>query len=362
MTQYPDPNSPPSSFSPTPGYAPGYAPPPRAQVVHVVAKPGGFWRAVGIVAALALFAVVFFFGLGAGILIVVAGSAADSVVFHETYRKGGPSEVAVIPVEGIIDGQQAEFVRDAVNDVLKNGDVSAVVLRVDSPGGEVNASDQIWYEIKRLKDRGFPVIASYGGVAASGGYYISCGTDHIMAEETCITGSIGVIAQVLTFEGLLDKVGVQPVTLVATGSPEKSVANDVFRSWNDQDKEKVRIMLDSAYATFIKRVQDGRKTVLPEPAQLNGVANGSIYTAQQAKDNGLVDSIGYLDDAIAVAEARAGVTPGSSKVFIIRQPPTLMAALTGAQARDRSITSLDGEAVRSFVNDLASPRVMYLMH
>lgn len=358
MSQYSDPipPSPPSIAAP---------PPMRPQVVHVIAKPGGLWRAVALVAGLFLFAAVFIVGLAIGIAVMVAGASYESVVMHQTYRDGGSRRIAVLPVQGIIDDLQAEFVRAAVDDILNDRSVKAVVLRVDSPGGGVTASDQIWYEVNRLKDSGLPVVASYGGVAASGGYYISCAADYIMAQETCITGSIGVIAQVLTLEGLMDKVGVQPVTLVASGSPEKAVANDMFRSWNDEDKAQVRMMLDSAYATFNKRVRDGRSTVITDPNQINALANGSVYTAQEAKENGLIDAIGYLDDAIAVAETRSGIATGAATVFMIRQPPTLASALFGAQASSRqshAASTLNADSIRRLVNDLSSPRVMYLMH
>ncbi len=362
MSQYPDPHSvPPPSIAAPAAYAPM---PIRPQVVHIVAKPGGFWRAMGIVVGLFLFAAVFIIGLFFGIVGTIAGSGQEGVVLHETYRSGSGSTVAIIPIEGIINGRQASFVRAAVDDILNDRGVRSVILRVNSPGGEVTASDEIWYEVNRLKAKGLPVIASYGGVAASGGYYVSCGADYIMAQETCITGSIGVIAQILTFEGLMDKVGVHPVTLVATGSPEKSVANDVFRAWNEADKTKVRIMLDSAYSAFSKRVQDGRKAVLTNEAMVSAVANGSIYTAQQAKDNGLIDAIGYLDDAIAYAETKAGMATSTGHVIIIRQPPTLMGAIMGAEAsaRENQTLKFDADSIRTIATDLASPRMMYLLH
>ena len=375
MSQYSDPYSPSGSNPPSPPQppqppsigAPGGAYQPRPQVVHVVSKPGGFWRAIGIVASLFLFAIVFFIGFGFGIMVMVVGASVEEVMVRQTYRDGDSRTIAVIPIDGVIDSRQSDFVHSAVENILDDRSVQAVVLRVDSPGGGVTASDQIWYEVNRLKAKGLPVIASYGSVAASGGYYVSCAADHIMAEETTITGSIGVIAQVLTLEGLMDKVGVEPVTLVATGSPEKSVANDIFRDWDDRDKEKVRVMLDSAYATFRNRVEAGRKSVITDPATLNGIANGSIYTAQQAKDNGLIDGIGYMDDAIAVAEQRAGLKAGAAQVEILRWPPTLMDALVGAQAQSHGASypiggaSLNADTIRALVNDLAMPRIMYLM-
>jgi protease-4 len=232
---------------------------------------------------------------------------------------------------------------------------------VDSPGGEVAASDQIWNEVNRLRSKSIPVVASFGGVAASGGYYVSCGSDYIMAEPTTITGSIGVIAQVMTFEGLMGKIGVQPVTLVASGSPEKDVVNDLFRTWNDQDKIKIRTILDAAYTVFHQRVSDGRKGVITDESRLNEIANGTIFTAQQAKDNGLVDGIGYLDDAIMQAEAAAKMAAGRSTVVILRRPPSLFGS--GMFAQETTIESaLDGQAVRQMMSELSTPRAMYLMH
>ena len=362
MSQYSDPRQgPPSIGASNTGQPYG-----RPQVVQVVAKPGGFWRAMSIIAGLFLFGAVFIVGIVMGIAVMVAGANYDTVIVPEPYRNGDDRyTVAVIPVEGVIDERQAEFVRAAVDYALDDSSIRAVVLRVDSPGGGVTPSDQIWYEINRLKKQGMPVVASYGGVAASGGYYVSCGADYIIAQETCITGSIGVIAQVLTLEGLMNKVGVQPVTLVASGSPEKSVANDIFRSWTEQDKAKVQVMLDSAHRTFINRVSDGRKNVISDPMQISAIANGSIYTAQQAIENGLIDAIGYLDDAVTTAESRAKIGAGSAMVVILRQPPTLGDALFAAQGRSRTIQAagaLDANAVRALVNDLSSPRAMYLMH
>ena len=377
MSQYSDPYahsgsnppSPPQPPQPPSIAAPGGGPyQPRPQVVHVVSKPGGFWRAMGIMASLFLFAIVFFMGFGFGIMVMIVGASVEEVMVRQTYRDGDSRVIAVIPIEGVIDARQADFVHSAVEDVLDDRRVQAVVLRVDSPGGGVTPSDQIWYEVNRLKDKGLPVIASYGSVAASGGYYVSCGADSIMAEQTTITGSIGVIAQVLTLEGLMGKIGVEPVTLVATGSPEKAVANDVFRAWDERDKDKVRTMLDSAYATFRSRVEAGRKAVITDSSTLNGIANGSIYTSEQAKANGLIDGIGYMDDAIALAEQRAGLRTGAATVEILRWPPTLMGALLGAEASapagsHQSIgSSLNADSIRALVNDLAMPRVMYLMH
>jgi protease IV len=338
--------------------------PPAHHVVHIRTKPGGLWSAIGIIAGLALFGFVFLVGIIIGVSVMFAGSSMETVVLEQTYRDGGRNKIAILPIEGPIDDSQAIFARAAVDHILADRRVSAVVLRVDSPGGGVTASDQIWYEIERLKKSNLPVIASYGSVAASGGYYVSCGADHIIAEETCITGSIGVIAQIMTLEGLMDKIGIEPVTLVATGSPEKAVGNDIFRTWDEKDQQKWLGILDSAYAIFTDRVQQGRSGKVIDPALLESAASGSIFTASEAIEKGLVDAVGYLDDAIAHAEGAAGIPAGRAAVVRITEPPSLFGNGLLFQARTRAVprsAGIDAAALRSFVNELSTPKAMYLL-
>lgn len=366
MDQTGPPGMPPSPPPPPPPLPPGAAPrgsgPP---VVQVVERRRGFGRGVGVLIT-ALTALLAVFASGAIVativLIVVSLSMVDTRIQAQTYRDGGSRMVYVIPVMGVIDSNQAWFVRRCVDRVLRDGSTVAVVLRVDSPGGGVTPSDQIWYEVGRLQKAGLPVVASYGGVSASGGYYASCSSDFIMAEDTTITGSIGVIAQIMTLEGLMDKVGIEPVTLVASGSPAKSTANDMFRAWTDEDRAHVLRMLDAAYETFNKRVQDGRSKTITDPARLAAIADGSTYTAKQALSNGLIDGIGYLDDAVTEAEKQATLGAGSATVHLLTRPPTLLGGGGPfARARTPRPDILDAERVRSFVNDLAGVRLMYLM-
>ena len=368
-----NPNQPPSPAPPPPPGGPGYPPPPgrgpmpmprypqQPQVIHVVAKPSGIWRAVSFMVGIFLFGLVFFIGIFFGVASAMFSTSAQDSIYQKTYRPGRGQTVAIIPVMGLIDAANAEFVRMAVDNVLNNRNIRAVVLRVDSPGGGVTASGEIWYEVERLRKAGLPVVASYGSMAASGGYYISCATDFIMAEETCTTGSIGVIAQIYTMEDLMDTIGVEPVTLVATGSPQKNVANDIFRKWNDEDREKILVMLDEAYTIFNRRVRDGRANVISDPARINELANGSIYTARQALDHGLIDGLGYLDDAIVKAESLSSITSGTANVVILKQPPTFFTDGLFTSI-SKSTPTLDADAIRRLVNDLGSPRVMFLMH
>ena len=198
------------------------APKPTAQpqVIQIAARPGGLWNALGFVVGVFFFGLALLIGIFFGAAVMLAGSSMGSFVPEQVYRDGSRDTIMILPVEGVIDGDRAEFVRHAVDHILDSSNVRGVVLRVDSPGGGVTASDEIWYQVQRLKNARLPVVASYGGVAASGGYYVSCGADHIMAQKTSITGSIGVIAQIFTMHGLMDKVGIEPVTRIDTDSPE----------------------------------------------------------------------------------------------------------------------------------------------
>ncbi len=321
---------------------------------------GGIARAIGFAAGMLVLAIVFVVGMGIGAATMFAGTLAESPVIGELYRDGNSDTIAVIPVEGIIDSYQASRVRLLVDEVLADDSVLAVVLRVDSPGGGIAASDRIWYEVRRLRESGLPVVSSYGGVAASGGYYISCATDHILAEPTCITGSIGVIAQSFIFKDLLDKVGVEPVTLISTASPSKDLGNP-YRAWTDDDRVKYVALLDAAYDIFNQRVREGRSHTITDPARIDELADGSIYTAAQALSSGLIDSIGYLDDAVTEAEKRAGVTPGESSVIILRQATSIFDDLFISSPASIRSRLRDAESIRSLVNELAAPRLMYLM-
>jgi protease-4 len=319
------------------------------------------------VTALTVLCAVFVIGAIAGVLMLGvigfwAGAGVDQFIIEQPYRDAGGRRIAVIPVRGVIDGRRAEFVRLSVQHVLDDPSFDAVVLRVDSPGGGVTASDQIWHHVTRMKDQGLPVVASFGSVAASGGYYVSCDADEIVAERTSITGSIGVIAQILTFQGLMDKVGVEPVTLVASDSPDKEVANNVFREWNERDREQVRELLNAAYDTFYQRVRDGRKNAIADDRRLDQLADGSVFTAEEALEAGLVDTMGYLDDAILSAEKRAGITAGRASVVVLTERPMLfgqmpLAGLAKQEQRD----PLDAETIRTFANELGSLKLMYLM-
>ncbi len=323
--------------------------------IKVVATTGGFRTFVAFLSAMFIFLIVFLVGIVAGVSVLITAQKNDGIVQHSVTQKGTSSTIAVLDISGVIDGSNAAYAHQAVNEIIENKDVRAVVLRVDSPGGGVTASDEIWHDIQKIKEAKIPIVASYGGIAASGGYYISCNADHIIAQETTITGSIGVIANIMTFQDLLEMIGIKPVTLIAKDSPEKSVANDVFRNWTIKDKQKVTGILNAMYSVFYSRVKEGRSHVISDSKTLESIANGSAYTAQQALNNGLVDGIGYLDDAITIAQQRAGITNEKPTVLRISRRNMMFGGVFGAQS-----TNVTASDLRTMIQELSMPKLMYL--
>ena len=284
------------------------------------------------------------------------------------YRDGlGTQRIAIIPVSGTIGSDTVGYIHEAVQAVENDETIKAVVLRVQSPGGGASASDQILHKLNELRKKtDLPIVASYGDYAASGGYYVSCQADYIFAEPTTITGSIGVIAQVPTMQDLLDqKLGVKFETITATGSPEKEVANNMFRNWNDADRAVMREMVDAIYDRFFEVVNTGRGKIVGED-ELKKLADGSIYTAQQAVDLKLVDEIGYIEAALDKARDLGGITEAEPEVVYYQPRATLlqMLGVTGPSPT-RSGASLenllDAERFRTWLTEFSVPRMMYLM-
>jgi protease-4 len=246
--------------------------------------------------------------------------------------------VGVVRVQGVIrggdgggrfGGGQGAFSERIVRwlrHAQKDSAVKAVVLRVDSPGGGVTASDEIYEEVVRTKDEyRKPVVVSMGSLAASGGYYISAPADRILANPTTITGSIGVITVVPNFQELLDKVGVR-ANVVKTG-PFKDMASSI-RPFTEEDQALLQGVLDDSYYRFVDIVAEGRQL---DRATVRELADGRIYTGRQAKTVGLVDEFGSLDDAIEIAGKLGGIAgePRTVEYAPHRGFLPFMAALNG---------------------------------
>jgi len=205
------------------------------------------------------------------------------------------------------------YVKEVLDKAAKDKRIKALVLKINSPGGTVSAADIIHHELQNYKkETGVPVVTCLMGLATSGGYYLAQAGDAIVAHPSGITGSIGVIAMKLNIKGLMDKVGVDS-DLVKSGQWKDFWSP--FRPATPEEKQMMQEVINNYYQSFVDVVAQGRKMNAREVRQ---VADGRIYTAIQAKDLGLVDSLGYLDDAIKIAQQRAGLE--ESKVVRYHRP------------------------------------------
>ena len=262
--------------------------------------------------------------------------------------------VAVIYAEGIISSGSASSTTGAggvtpsrikadLRRAERDASVKAVVLRINSPGGSDVASNEIY---KSLKDLTKPVVVSMGETAASGGYYIACATKWIVANPDTLTGSIGVISEFPNAEELLNKLGVQ--IIVIKSGPNKDIGS-YSRPMTDDEKKLWQAVIDQAYDGFVQIVAEGRN--LPED-KVRQIADGRVYTGKQAKELGLVDQLGYLDDAINKAGELGGIS-GKPRVVDYLPRPTLYELLLGASSRAPAISL---EQILGFD---AMPRLQY---
>ncbi len=220
--------------------------------------------------------------------------------------RGGPFEAALSGAESIV-----EQVRKASED----REVKAVVLRIDSPGGDALASDLVWRSLVAAKRRGKPLVVSMGDLAASGGYWIATAADAILAEPSTLTGSIGVFAVKPDVSGLLAKIDARAVTLKRGARAD---LESVLRPWSDDEQQAIRRELGAVYETFLARVAEARHLSRDE---VDRVAQGRLFTGQQALERRLVDRLGSLSDAVALARERAGIAPSEEVALKILEPP-----------------------------------------
>ena len=226
----------------------------------------------------------------------------------------GDGKVLLLDLSGVISSQDKDGLipqpnmlatfKEELTRAAKDEQVKAVVVRINSPGGTVNASDILYHELKTFKaERKIPVIASMMDVAASGGYYLAMAADAILVHPSTVTGSIGVIMLTVNAKGLLEKVGVEANAI--TSGPRKDMGSP-FRTMTADERAIFQSVIDSFYHRFLSVVQEGRPKLSVD--QIKQLADGRIYSGEQAKAAGLVDDIGYLDEAIALAKNKAGLT------------------------------------------------------
>ena len=213
-------------------------------------------------------------------------------------------KIAIVEITGVIT--ESSEVIEEIHQYLADDGVKAIILRVDSPGGGVGPSQEIYREVVKAKVKK-KIITSMGSVAASGGYYVACASDLIVANPGTITGSIGVIMEFSNFEELLKKIGVKGVVIK---SGEHKDIGSPFREMTPEEKEIMQDTLDNVHQQFIRAVAKGRNLDL---AKVIPIADGRIFTGEQAKQLGLVDKMGNLQDAIDEASKLVGIR-GSLKL------------------------------------------------
>jgi len=288
---------------------------------------GKLWSMVGILLLLA-----------AGCITVKVSLFEEPGPLKETTVSGfGRDKVLLLDISGVIlEGPHRILgllkgvtsparVKEELEKAAKDRRIKAVVIKINSPGGTVAASDVILHDLQAFKaERGVPVVVCLQGLATSGGYYVAQAGDTIIAYPTCITGSIGVLAMKLNLRGLMDKVGVDD-DMVKSGRWKDFWSP--FRPASPKEKEMMQQVIDQFYRSFVDVVATGRKLSLQEARQ---AADGRIFTADQAKDLKLVDQLGYLDDALELAKTKAGL-PKDAKVVRYHRPgsykPTIYSGL-----------------------------------
>ena len=273
-------------------------------------------------------------------------------------------KIAVIPLTGAITtGGASSFsgstiTPDLVSNYLAKAEsdmaVKAIVFRIESPGGEIVPCQEILWEIERVKETK-TIVVSMGGMAASGGYYISTKADKIVALPTTMTGSIGVISQVTNIEGLLDKLGIQ--IEIFKGGKYKDMYSG-FREMTPEEKEIVQQMIDEYYESFVDVVAEGRGLSREE---VRNLATGQIYTGTEAKKLGLVDELGDLNTAIDLAAGLAGI---EAPIVDYYQPPaltlwSLLGFVNAIQARISGLSAQDIVLLEILNHNYRQPLFLY---
>jgi protease-4 len=281
---------------------------------------------------------------------------------------GDPNQtIAVVPVSGVIMNGTADRVSELVGAAEKDKAVKALVIEVETPGGAVTPSDEIYARIKRFKDLTHkPVVVSMGGLATSGGYYVSCAGDYIICQRTTLTGNIGVILPRYNMSKLAKSYGVDEVTVTAPANGFKN-AGSMFAPIKPEETQYLQTLIDEAYGNFTSVVATGRKNKLTR--KIEEIANGKVYTASEAMQLGLVDAVGYPLDAYDKAAQMAGL----SNKYVVKysKPAGLFDLFAGGDAKSNVSTKADGQGGMTInginvnvdanlFDELSRPRLLYL--
>ncbi len=250
----------------------------------------------------------------------------------------------IVPGKGDMDNVGSDKFAKEIRKARENDDIKAIVMRINSPGGSFIASDVMWRELK-LASEVKPVIASMSDVAASGGYYLAMACDTIMAQPNTITGSIGIFSIIFNAQGFLNnKLGVT-TDEVATG--EISTLYTMSRPLSEEQKRIIQKDTDEGYETFVTKAAEGRGMSVDD---IKAIASGRVWSGLQALDNGLIDQLGGIDDAIALAAEKAGVADDYKVRYYPEKKPFL----------EQLLSDLEGEAKTKFMKEELSDLYPYL--
>ena len=267
-------------------------------------------------------AVAFFIFFGFFALTMLSWMFSDPE--EETISPGGEKIAMIELIEPIMS---SESTVQQFKKYRENRSVKAIVFRVESPGGGVAASQEIYEEVKKTRDSGKPVVVSMGSVAASGGYYVSCGASRIVANPGTLTGSIGVIFQFLQVTDLMKKIGVDQATFK---SGKLKDAGSPFRKTNTDDEKYFDGLIADVYDQFVNVVSTERKL---DVKYVKRFADGRVFTGRQAKEYGFIDTLGTFEDAVAIA-AKLGGIEGKPRIVKEYRRKTFLERMLGEAVTD----------------------------
>jgi protease-4 len=364
---------------PSPGMPPGGRPPMPPPPFYGAPMPfmypppkppkeRSFARAIFTTLATTIFSMSLL--LNVYLIAITSVRSAAGLQREDTLEKGDANNrIVILPVSGIINDDSYEKVNKQLKTLADDKTLRALIIEVDSPGGSVTASDEIYQAILNFKAKaGKPVVIYQRGLAASGGYYVSCAGDYIVAQRTTMTGNIGVLLPRYNLTGMLDKWGVKDTTIKSDNSPYKNVES-MTQPETPEANAYLKAIINAAYDQFADVVKSGRGAALEKAkiGDVKQVANGKIYLADEALRIGLIDQIGDISVAIAEASRRAGVS--NPAVIKLKEHTSLMDLLGGDSGHtpiappSGSSGNLEINALKldaSNMRDLLTPRLMYL--
>ena len=329
---------------------PIYYPPPPAP------QRGGFVRAVFVTVALAIFSVSIIlnlFLLASSGLSALASSDVGTVA--NVIADGDDSQkVAVIPIDSVIDASSRDRFEKAIRQIEDDPSVKALVIEVDTPGGTVTASDEIYHRILKFKARkNIPVVTAMGGMATSGGYYVACATDEIFVQPTTLTGNIGVVMQRFNYSGAMEKIGVADASITPQGAKFK-VMGSPYKPETPEGTAYLRGFAEDFYGQFKAIVETGRKGKLKD--SIDKIADGRVFTAAEALKLGLADQQGYSSDAYDRAASLASLS--NPTVVRYQHHPSLFEVFGVKWGGTSSGVNVSIDP--SVLHELTTPRAMYI--